>query len=98
MSQLRYQYGPPIESRDNVQPAENPGSMLTDLTSPLTSVQARRLQRIALVKEFGGKAANLKSAAREAVLRGMYSTHTSLGDIESALNRAWIHRHKPYNR
>jgi hypothetical protein len=62
------------------------------------SVRVRRQQRIALVREFGGSAADLRKVAREAIKRGMYSPETTLGDIESALKRAWIHRNRAYNQ
>ena len=63
-----------------------------------TPAQERRRRRIALVEEFGGHAADLRSAAVKAIERGMYSPRTNRGDIESSLMRTWAHRHRNYNR
>lgn len=60
--------------------------------------QRRRWQRIALIEEFGGHAANLKVVAREAMKRGMYSPRTNPGDVELCLLRTWKLRNRSYKR
>ncbi len=63
-----------------------------------TRAQARRRERIALIEEFGGPAADLKRVAVEAIRRGMYSPRTNLGDIEAALLRTWRRRNRRARR
>lgn len=49
----------------------------------------RKRAKIALVSEYGGDNAPWRLAALEAISRGLYSSKTTLGDIESALQRVW---------
>jgi hypothetical protein len=58
----------------------------------------RRRQRIALIQEFGGHAADLKLVAVEAIKRGMYSPRTNRGDVELSLLRTWKLRKREYGR
>ena len=63
-----------------------------------TAAQRRRRERIELIEEFGGHAANIKLAALEAIKRGMYSPRTSRGDVELCLIRTWMLRKRNYGR
>jgi hypothetical protein len=58
----------------------------------------RRRERIALIQEFGGHAADLKAVAAEAIRRGMYSPRTNRGDVELCLMRTWKLRNRGYAR
>ena len=66
--------------------------------SPETVAQKRRRERLALIEEFGGPAANLKAVAVEAMRRGMYSPRTNPGDVELCLHRTWVRRKRKYSR
>ncbi len=64
----------------------------------LRPAERRRRERIALIQEFGGAAADLKQVAMEAIRRGMYSPRTNRGDVELCLIRTWKHRNRDYAR
>jgi hypothetical protein len=75
-----------------------PGQEQNPTSLSETQAQKRRRQRIALIEEFGGQAADFKAAAVAALKRGIYSPSTNLGDIESALIRTWRRRRRLYKR
>jgi hypothetical protein len=56
--------------------------------------ERRRRERIALIEELGGPAANMKQVAIEAIRRGMYSIRTNRGDVELCLMRTWKLRNR----
>jgi hypothetical protein len=82
----------------------NPSADLCEITEDIpaapaeTQAQRRRRQRIELVEEFGGHAADLKQVAMEAKRRGMYSPRTNRGDVELCLLRTWKLRNRAYGR
>jgi hypothetical protein len=69
-----------------------------ELSSGERPAERRRRQRLALIEEYGGDTANLKSVAAEAIRRGMYSQRTNRGDVELCLMRTWKLRHRGYAR
>jgi hypothetical protein len=63
-----------------------------------TTAQRRRRLRIALLEEFGGNLADIKTVAQEAIRRGMYSPRTRASDVELSFIRTWKLRNRKYNR